>query len=129
MDRLDDAIEALQASEVRHLPVVDREGELVGMLSDRDVGAALRPFTEGAEARRDAEKRARLRVSDVMSADVKCVNVDDDVDDLVEAMLEQHVGALPVVDGDGAIVGIVSYVDVLRELGASFPRTNERSRS
>lgn len=96
------ALEALGSLEVRHLPVVDDEGELVGMLSDRD----LKAFDNGAHEGRT--------VGDVMSGGVVSVETDTDLEEVIETLLEQRIGAVPVVDGEGAVAGIISYVDVLR---------------
>ena len=115
-DPVGDALDALQSLEVRHLPVVDDENNLVGMLSDRDLGSLMRVFTEGEGGQRLIVPLARQLVSDLMSADVLTVNPDADVVEVIEMMLEQRVGAVPVVDGEGGIVGIISYVDVLRSV-------------
>jgi acetoin utilization protein AcuB len=58
------------------------------------------------------------KISSIMTADVLSVDVESDVTEIIELMLEHKVGAVPVVDGDGGVVGIVSYMDVLRELAA-----------
>jgi acetoin utilization protein AcuB len=51
-----------------------------------------------------------------MSSDVICVTSESDLGDAIELMLEHRIGAVPVVDLDGErLIGIVSYVDVLRE--------------
>jgi CBS domain-containing protein len=97
-----EAVVALQSLDVRHLPIVDEQGALVGMLSDRD----LRGLSQAGLA---------ARVADLMSADVLSVETDTEVEEIVALMLDAKIGAVPVVDGDGALVGIVSYVDVLRE--------------
>lgn len=115
-DSLADALDALETMQVRHLPVVDEDGNLVGMLSDRDVGPLMRTFASTAEAERGEVSLATRRVSDVMSADVVTVDVDAEVNAIVETMLEQRIGAVPVVDGEGGIAGIISYVDLLRAL-------------
>lgn len=99
--RLREAAEVLQSMDFRHLPVVNDEQEVVGILSDRDLRGLA---TDALEA----------RISTLMSSDVLSVEEEDDVEDVVELMLENKVGAIPVVDGDGALVGIISYVDVLR---------------
>lgn len=96
-----EAIDLLQSLEIRHLPVVNDDREIVGMLSDRDLRAV---GSDGMES----------RVCDVMSSNVFAVEEEDDVKDAVELMLENKIGAVPVVDGDGALVGIISYVDALR---------------
>ena len=117
-DTLSAALEALQSSEIRHLPVVDDGNNLVGMLTDRDLGPLMRTFTEGAEAQRIIVPLSRRRVSDFMSADVVSVDTDTDLRDIVETMLEERIGAVPVVDGEGNVAGIISYVDILRAVVA-----------
>ncbi len=96
-----EAMDLLQSMEIRHLPVVNDEREIVGMLSDRDL----------REVRGDA---ALGKVTDIMSSNVFSLEEEDDIEDAVELMLENKIGAVPVVDGDGALVGIISYVDLLR---------------
>jgi acetoin utilization protein AcuB len=113
-DSAGDAIEALQSMDVRHLPVVDDQGELVGMISDRDLGSWTRQFSEGEDARRNILTLSAVRVANIMSSDAARVDTDADVSEIVESMLERKVGALPVVDDQGRVVGIVSYVDLLR---------------
>lgn len=112
-DPIGEAVEAMQAMEVRHLPVVDDEGDLVGMLSDRDLGRRVHEFTEEDSAIR-ALPFSRRPVSQYMTGSVIYVDPDTTVEEIVEKLLDERVGALPVVDGDGEVVGIVSYVDVLR---------------
>jgi acetoin utilization protein AcuB len=112
------AVALLQDLDVRHLPVVDVEGRLVGMLSDRDLRALAIPFISGGESQGTLMTALGSPVSAVMSADVLSVDPEAEVDDIVELMLDSKIGAVPVVDRDRGLVGIVSYVDVLRE--ASF---------
>ena len=106
-----EAIELLEELDVRHLPVVDGEGNLVGMLSDRD----LRPLADT----NDPEswiRRMRTPVAELMTGGVICVTPDADMAEVIELMLEHRIGAIPVVDGEGQVVGIVSYVDILRTI-------------
>lgn len=111
-----EAARLLQTLDVRHLPVVDEEGTLVGMLSDRDLRAVALPYLVGGELAGNVDAMLGTTVGTLMSGDVISVETEDDVSDVVELMLEHKIGAVPVVDGDGALVGIVSYVDVLREM-------------
>ncbi|MBK6688372.1 MAG: CBS domain-containing protein [Deltaproteobacteria bacterium] len=107
-----DALHLLQSLDIRHLPVVNEAKELVGMLSDRDLRSArLPPEAEGNVSVLD------MRVSEVMSADPLSVSPDTDVGELIDHLVEHKVGAVPVVDAEsGELVGIVSYIDVLRTL-------------
>jgi acetoin utilization protein AcuB len=84
---LDDAVEALQSLEVRHLPVVNAQGELVGMLSDRDLGALARLFTEGSDAQHLMLTRARVPVARVMSSDVADADTESTLAEIVETRL------------------------------------------
>lgn len=110
-EAIDEAIAALEQVDARHLPVVDEQGELVGMLSDRDLRSALHGRDADAIAR-----RARLRVSDLMSGGVVSVEPDTPIVEVVELLLEHRIGAVPVVDAEQHVVGVVSYVDLLRAL-------------
>jgi acetoin utilization protein AcuB len=104
----------LAEADVRHLPVVDG-GALVGIVSDRD----LRSFTAGAlielEHSQEIARMLAQPISSVMSSDVVSVDPETEVADVIDVMLEHKVGAVPVVDIDSdELVGIVSYMDVLR---------------
>ena len=102
--------------EIRHLPVLEK-GTLIGIVSDRDLamldlGRLYRE--EGAEGVRRALART---VEEVMSPDVLHVQLETELIDAVGLLIAHKVGALPVVHPDtGEVLGIVSYLDVLREL-------------
>lgn len=111
-----DAAAILRELEIRHLPVVD-DGMLVGMLSDRDLkGVDLLGLLDVEDA---GAIRAQLAtpVVHLMSTDVVSVEPDTDLSDVVAAMIETKVGAIPVIEpATREVVGIVSYIDVLRVL-------------
>jgi acetoin utilization protein AcuB len=111
-----EAWDLMRELDIRHLPVVDGEA-LVGMLSDRDLGGlevGRQLIEEGADALR---RRLAQPVIHAMSTDVVAAEPDTDVSELLTLLLEHKVGAIPVVLPDTRqIVGIVSYIDVLRAL-------------
>jgi acetoin utilization protein AcuB len=102
--------------DIRHVPVV-QDGALVGMLSSRDLPLSdiLRLLSvEGAVA---LNREMAKPVSKIMSRDVISVVPDARASDLVRLLLEHKVGAIPVVGAStGKLLGIVSYIDVLRAL-------------
>lgn len=112
-----DAMHAMWEQGFRHLPVVD-DGSLVGMLSERDLrGESLSLLDDPANARAWLRQAVAAR----MVGDVLSVDPETDLSEVIDLLLENHVGALPVVDAvDGEVVGIVSYVDVLRALRDSL---------
>jgi acetoin utilization protein AcuB len=110
------AVEILQTLDVRHLPVVDAGGALVGMVSDRDLRALALPSYAGTEYVGKVQRALDATIADLMSSDVLSVDLEAPASEVVELMLEHKIGAVPVVDADGALVGIISYMDVLRLL-------------
>lgn len=97
------AEQTMRESDIRHLPVVDSEGHLLGILSDRDV---LRAF----EKSRDKA----VPVSDVMTEDVLTVRPETRACEATALMLDRKIGALPVVDTEMRVVGVVTETDFLR---------------
>jgi len=105
-------IHKLLELDVRHLPIV-HDGRLVGIVSDRDLRDVMsRLVAEGAT---DPDRILRAPIADLMSADVLTVDPETELGDVADLMIEHRIGALPVVTpGTGDLVGIISYVDVLR---------------
>lgn len=102
--------------DVRHLPVVEADA-LVGMVSDRDlarVDIARLLKAEGAGAVRDELATPIVRV---MSSDVIAVTPDAEIGEVIGLLIDHKIGAVPVVEEETReVLGIISYVDVLRAL-------------
>lgn len=111
-----DAVRILETLDIRHLPVVDEEGEVVGMVSDRDVRGLMLPYTMGGEYAGTIQAGLDASLASIMSSDVLSVEMEADEAEVVDLMLDHKIGAVPVVDVEGTLVGIVSYLDVLRQL-------------
>jgi CBS domain-containing protein len=88
------------------------------MLSDRDLGPLMKTFTESAEAEHMVVPLSERQIAEFMSSDPVAVERDADVTEVIQLMLDERVGAVPVVDGADNVNGIISYVDVLRAMGA-----------
>ena len=96
-----------------HVPVV-ADGRPVGVVSDRDVLAAVSPFLDTpGETPRDVGTLART-AADLMATDLRVVALDAPLVEASRQMVEAEVSSLLVVDGDGALVGILTARDVLR---------------
>jgi acetoin utilization protein AcuB len=107
-----EALVVLQSLEVRELPVVDWRGSLVGVVSDRELGSlCLSRMLDGAPG-----TWLDQDVASVMSGVAPTVGPEADVWELVRLMVDKKLGAVPVVRPDGALIGMVSYLDLLREL-------------
>ncbi len=104
-DTLDHAARLMWERDCGALPVVDRDHRVVGMITDRDVCMAA--YTKG-------KVLSHVHVSDAMARYVHTVRISDDVLHAEHAMSEFQVRRLPVIDGTGRLVGLVSLVDLAR---------------
>lgn len=111
-DYLLDAAARMEQNRVRHLPVVDGRGALLGMLSDRDVRDAI---GDPARWMEDSDTRLEdLRVGGAMSTPALTISVDRPLSEAIQYLVDREVSALPVVDHKGILAGILSYIDILK---------------
>ncbi len=111
----------LFAADVRHIPVVSK-GELVGIVSDRDLRSYLLPRDERLAHADVANERLRAPVSAVLQGDVISVHPDTEIQEVIDLMVDQKIGAVPVVEStNNRLLGIISYVDVLRVASEYLP--------
>jgi acetoin utilization protein AcuB len=110
-----DAYEKMSQNRIRHLPVIDADGRLIGIVTDRDIRSAL-PFSMIKDPARTAEteKVKELKVMDIMTTDPKTIGPHHTIQDALVLIQELRVGALPVVDKEGKLKGILSVRDLLR---------------
>lgn len=96
----------------RHLPVVDASGRLAGIISDRDLLAAMPPPGSTPALLAASAAFARRPVSDVMAQAVLAVHEDDPLEVAIDLLIANRVSALAVVDLGDRLCGIVTLVDV-----------------
>jgi len=97
------------------VPVVNKEGDLVGILSDLDLRSLTVDLIGSKEPIGTIIPHGGGPVGSIMSGGVISVTPDAELEELIDLLLENRIGAIPVVDGEGAVVGIVSYVDILHQ--------------
>lgn len=98
---LADAAQLMKERDVGSL-IVTEQGKVTGIVTDRDI--TIRGVAEGADPQ-------TARVSDVSSQELTTLSSDDSIEDAIQAMRDQDVRRLPVVENDDA-VGIVSLGDL-----------------
>jgi CBS domain-containing membrane protein len=109
-DQVSVADDLMRAGRIRHLPVLDEEGELCGVVSQRDLfrGALARALGYGELAQR--KLLATLAVKEVMTTDVVTATPEIAIAEAARLMLDRKIGCLPVVDGR-RLVGIITEAD------------------
>lgn len=101
----------------RHLPVSSVHGTLVGMVSDRDlIRHAPDLVIAGIQS-----TAARRRLAEIMSPRVLSATPTTDIREIARVMMDERVGALPILDTDRHPVGIISKQDLLRGLATHGP--------
>jgi acetoin utilization protein AcuB len=104
----------------RHLPVVDEQGVLVGMLTDRDLRSAYpSSVLSDSEGRLVYERVEKTEVSEIMSSDCVSLTPDSTLDDALFMFDRDQLGAMPVLE-DGQVVGIFSIRDLTAAYKLSF---------
>jgi acetoin utilization protein AcuB len=113
-DTLDLADDIMRLGRIRHMPVT-AHGQLVGILSQRDLFRAA--ISSALQLRPAAEREwlAKIHVREVMTTKVFTIDPDARVHDAVTRMIEKRVGCLPVVQ-TSQLVGLLSESDCLRFL-------------
>ncbi|PDW02574.1 CBS domain-containing protein [Candidatus Viridilinea mediisalina] len=97
------ALGIMQYHRLRHLPVVDSSGHVVGILAERDLLLAA-----------SRHLHAGMEVTEVMARDVVTVNPETPIGEASALMARHHFGSLPVIDESNVIVGIITESDIFR---------------
>jgi len=110
-ETIGEADELMNTNKIRQLPVIEGK-ELVGIVTDRDIRSFLAgSLLESPVAR---ERALNTKIREIMTTEPISLAADDDLQEAVELLIEQKVGGIPVVDEAEGLVGIVTYVGVLR---------------
>ena len=101
---VDDAQKLFKGKRFRHIPVVNRENNLVGIISDRDI---LKIEIEMGHGYRQTQ------LKEIMKHKVLTANNDADIRDIARVMLDEKIGSM-VITGAGKVTGIITRTDILR---------------
>jgi acetoin utilization protein AcuB len=108
------AIALMRAGRFRHLPVVDEQGNLVGLVSERDLRTA-KPAAPTPKA--VIGDGVLLRVKEVMKRNLITTTPDFPLEEAASVMIRHRIGCLPVIK-DGSLVGIITDTDLFRQFVA-----------
>jgi len=109
-DKLTLADDIMRLGRIRHLPVLDENGQLAGILTQRDLfrGALAKALGYGERAQR--QLMDTLVVKEVMTSEVITTTPDTPLAEAAQVLIERKIGCLPVVEA-GRLVGIITEAD------------------
>lgn len=100
---------------IRHLPVVDSDNKLIGIVTDRDIRSAMPSiFVDSCNIEEEKERLSKLKVADIMTKNPMTISPMHTLQDALIMIQQKRVGAFPVVDDEGKLKGIISVRDLLR---------------
>ena len=109
-----EAFELMKSEGVQRLPVLDGDGNMVGIISEKNITSAA--ADKEVSIVEFALLLSKIKVGDVMTKEVITVSVDDPVEMAARKMSDNDISILPVVDNNGKLVGVVSSSDLFRLL-------------
>jgi acetoin utilization protein AcuB len=126
-DTLRDALAMMERIKCHHLPVLNAEGHLIGIVSDRDCRTALNSPYILRETWQDDELARRLRVRTIMTPAPIVVAPEAPAEEAARLMLQNHISCLPVMR-DETLVGIITTSDILKAFVHQFNHNGHFSR-
>ena len=123
-----EAQELMAQNQIRHLPVIEENGRLLGIVTDRDIRSALPyNFFKKPPSKEEKKNFAQLKIDEIMTREPITISPSHTIQDALLIIQDAKVGALPVVDEERKLKGIISVRDLLRAftnvLGIGEPGT------
>ncbi|WP_320171378.1 CBS and ACT domain-containing protein [Maridesulfovibrio sp.] len=110
------AAKLMKDNDIHRLPIVDDDGILVGIVSDRDIKEASPSKATTLDMHELYYLLSEIKVKDIMTRKVITVTVEDTVEKAAVLMEDNKIGGLPVVDEKNKCVGIITDTDVFKVL-------------
>lgn len=112
---IDDGLHLMRERKVRRLPVLDASGQMVGIVSDKDLLHAAPSPATSLSVYELHYLLSKLTIKQVMSRPVITVAPDTPLEEAARIMADNKIGGLPVVEG-GKLVGIITETDIFKIL-------------
>ncbi len=121
-----DAHKLMRDHNIRRLPVVKKNNKLVGIVTRSDIRKAEPSEATTLNVWEMNYLLSKLQLKDIMTKEVITAHPEDTLKSVAVKMQENKIGALPVVDNDNRVVGIITESDIFRALIAWFNEEEEK---
>lgn len=114
-----DVADILKENHIHRLPVLDKKGKLIGVITEKDILHASPSPVSSLSVYEMPYMLSRLKVSNLMTKNVRTIDPDTTVEEAAKIMVDDDLSCLPVIEGD-KLVGIVSKSDMFKVLYELF---------
>lgn len=111
---ISDALKRMRDEKVRRFPVLNKKGEMVGIVSEKDLLYASPSPATSLSVHELHYLLSKVTVKEVMTREVITVSEDCPIEEAARIMVDNKIGGLPVVREDGQLVGIITETDIFK---------------
>ncbi|MBL4909638.1 MAG: CBS domain-containing protein [Alteromonadaceae bacterium] len=111
-----DAWRQFQQQKFRHFTVVNKDNKLVGIISERDMLTS--PYFEEQQGQLNHPK---LSIANTMIAKVVTATTKTSIREICQLMFRKHIGAVPIINDNGQVNGLITRSDILRTIIKNEP--------
>ena len=116
----------MREQRIRRLPVVDADGQLVGIVTEGDINRVSDSHVTDVRDFNLYHRIADLPIHDVMTHDVVTVSPDTSIGEVAQRLLDHRIGGVPVIE-QGRIVGVITESDLFRVIVTTYQITRQGS--
>ncbi len=114
---LEEAWKLIKDSKFRHIPILSSQKQLIGIISDRDLLLEAAGLGMGHKVSRHAqETHGKKAIIDLIKTRVLTASPDTEIREIARILFEEQIGAMPIVNSTGSLVGIITRSDILKAL-------------
>jgi len=110
------ASKVMKDKSISRVPVVDEDGKIVGIISDRDIKDASPSKATTLDMHELYYLLSEIKIQDIMTKKPMTIRSDETVEKAAVLMLEGNFGGLPVIDENDKVVGIITDTDIFKVL-------------
>jgi len=115
-DTLKSAMILMKKHHIRHIPVTNLSNELLGLISHRDILAISISSIVEIDKRILSEVYSELKIKNIMKQNLFYALKKNPLSEMIEVMVKNKIGCLPVIDKDKTLLGIFTETDVAKYL-------------
>ncbi|MDD2390227.1 MAG: CBS domain-containing protein [Desulfobacterales bacterium] len=118
---LDSAWQLICDRRFRHLPVVDRQDKLIGIISDRDILRQTAQICRHQAYGSDHRDPVHITIQTIMKSQVLTAGPQTEIRKIARILFEERIGSMPIINAHDSLAGIITRSDILRTLICQAP--------